>query len=78
MEQGGRLTLLALKYYGDKIFWVYIYDYNKAKIGANPDHIPVGKQILIPAKEVYGIDANSADSREKARLLQAEIKAGMR
>ncbi|MDR2139047.1 MAG: HU family DNA-binding protein [Tannerella sp.] len=74
MPAGKRLTLLALKYYGDKIFWVYIYDFNKAKIGSNPDIVPVGMELLIPAKEVYGIDANDAASREKARLLQAEIK----
>jgi nucleoid DNA-binding protein/nucleoid-associated protein YgaU len=74
MTSGSRLTLLALKYYGDKIFWVYIYEYNKAKIGTNPDHIPVGMEILIPAKQVYGIDANSTDSREKAREIQAKLK----
>jgi nucleoid DNA-binding protein len=74
MPAGNRLTLLALKYYGDKIFWVYIYDFNKTKIGSNPDIVPAGMELQIPAKEVYGIDANSAASREKARLLQAEIK----
>ncbi|MDR2042375.1 MAG: HU family DNA-binding protein [Tannerella sp.] len=74
MSPGSRLTLLALKYYGDKIFWVYIYDFNKAKIGSNPDLVPAGMEILVPAKEVYGIDANDADSREKARQQQAKIK----
>jgi nucleoid DNA-binding protein len=74
MSSGNRLTLLALKYYGDKIFWVYIYDFNKAKIGSNPDLVPVGMELRIPAKEVYGIDANNAASREKARQLQAKIK----
>ncbi|MDR2765587.1 MAG: HU family DNA-binding protein [Tannerella sp.] len=74
MAAGSRLTLLALKYYGDKIFWVYIYDFNKAKIGSNPDIVPAGMELLIPAKEVYGIDANNAASCEKARLLQVKIK----
>jgi nucleoid DNA-binding protein len=74
MPAGKRLTLLALKYYGNKIFWVYIYDFNKARIGPNPDIVPAGMELLIPAKEVYGIDANDVASCEKARLLQAEIK----
>jgi nucleoid DNA-binding protein/nucleoid-associated protein YgaU len=76
MDPGSRLTLLALKYYGNKIFWVYIYDFNKTKIGSNPDHIPTGMEILIPAKQVYGIDANNAASCEKARQLQAKLKEG--
>lgn len=76
MESGNRLTLLALKYYGSKIFWVYIYDYNKDKIGSNPDNVKAGMKILIPAKEVYGIDVNDANSREKARKLQTELMSG--
>ncbi|MDR3194035.1 MAG: HU family DNA-binding protein [Tannerella sp.] len=74
MQPGDRLTLLALKYYGDKIFWVHIYDFNKAKIGRNPDIVPVGMEILVPSKDVYGINANDADSREKARLIQVRLK----
>jgi hypothetical protein len=74
LERGSRLTLLALKYYGNKMFWVYIYDFNKGKIGSNPDNIPAGTELQIPAKHVYGIDANNAASVEKARLLQSKIK----
>jgi nucleoid DNA-binding protein len=73
MTAGQRLTLLALEYYGNKMFWVYIYEYNKSKIGSNPNVIPVGMELSIPAKNVYGIDANNAASVEKARQLQAEI-----
>ena len=73
IEPGNRLTMLASKYYGNKLFWVYIYEYNKEKIGPNPDNVKTGMEILIPAKEVYGIDANSAESREKARKLQSKL-----
>ena len=76
MESGNRLTLLALKYYGSKVFWVYIYDYNKDKIGSNPDNVKAGMKLLIPAKEVYGIDVNDVNSREKARKLQTQLMAG--
>jgi nucleoid DNA-binding protein len=77
MTAGQRLTLLALDYYGNKIFWVYIYEYNKSKIGSNPNVIPIGMELSIPAKSVYGIDANNAASVEKARQHQTEIMSGL-
>jgi nucleoid DNA-binding protein len=76
MESGSRLTLLAQKYYGNKIFWVYIYDYNKDRIGSNPDNVKAGIELSIPSKEVYGIDNNNANSREKARKLQSQLISG--
>ena len=73
MESGQRLTLVAEKYYGHKVFWVYIYEFNKAKIGSNPNLVPAGMEILVPTKETYGIDANSVSSVEKATELQRQI-----
>jgi len=73
IQSGQRLTLLAERYYGNKVFWVYIYEYNKEKIGSNPDRIAIGTEILIPAKELYGIDPNSNTSIEKATDLQHRI-----
>jgi nucleoid-associated protein YgaU len=73
MERGQRLTLIAESYYGLKVFWVYIYEYNKDKIGSNPDRIPVGMEIVVPAKSVYDIDANSPASVERATALQTRI-----
>lgn len=72
IAHGDRLTVIALKYYGHKIFWVYLYEYNKAVI-ADPNNVPIGTEIRIPAPELYGIDASSAESREKAAALQSEI-----
>ena len=71
---GERLTLLAQKYYGNKIFWVYIYDFNKSKI-PDPDRVPAGMEILIPAKEVYAINAQSSVSLAQAKELQSKIMA---
>jgi len=76
VEPGQRLTLIAEKYYGLKVFWVYIYEYNKAKIGSDPNRIATGMEILVPSKEMYGIDANSASSVEKATALQTRIMSG--
>ena len=77
IEQGQRLTLIAEKYYGNKVFWVYIYEYNKAKIGSNPNQIRAGMEILIPAKELYGINANSDASVDKATDIQRQIMEGL-
>lgn len=77
IEPGTRLTLIALEYYQHKVFWVYIYEYNKEQI-KDPNNIPVGTKLAIPAPEVYGIDAKNRESIEKASLLQTQIIAGER
>lgn len=75
IETGSRLTLISLEYYGSKIFWVYLYEYNKAVI-KDPNNIPVGTEILVPAPAVYGIDKHSRASVEKAAARQTEILSG--
>lgn len=72
IETGSRLTLLSLKYYGHKIFWVYIYEANKNAI-KNPNNVPVGTVVSIPAPELYGIDARDKASISKAATLQSKI-----
>lgn len=75
IEPGSRLTLISLKYYGSKIFWVYLYEFNKSII-KNPNNVPVGTEIQVPVPEVYGIDKNSRASVEKAAARQTEILNG--
>lgn len=75
IEPGSRLTLISLEYYGSKIFWVYLYEYNKAVI-KDPNNVPVGTEILVPDPSVYGIDRYSRASVDKAAALQTEILAG--
>ena len=77
IEPGQRLTLIAEKYYGHKVFWVYIYEYNKSKIGPNPNLVKTGMEILVPAKALYGIDAQSAASIDKATSIQTQIMEGL-
>lgn len=71
-KKGDRLNLLALEYYGNKLFWVYIYEHNKSKLG-NPDNIDIGLELDIPAKSLYGIDAGSPASIQKASVKQTQI-----
>lgn len=73
MGKGSRLTLLALKYYGNKDFWVYIYEENKTRI-SNPNRIPVGFDLSIPDARKYGIDANDELSLQKAQNLARRLK----
>lgn len=74
IRPGDRLTTYALRYYGHKIFWVYIYDYNAADI-ADPNNIPIGTTLRLPPAARYGIDAQSEASRRAAALKQTEILA---
>ncbi len=69
-----RLTLISLKHYGHKVFWVYIYEHNKAIVD-NPNNIQLGTELVIPEPELYGIDAKNPESIAKAKEKQAEINA---
>ena len=65
MKPGSRLTLLALKNYGNKIFWVYIYLYNKSKID-NPDNVKVGTILDIPKFDKSLVNSGSKESIDMA------------
>lgn len=72
IRPGDRLTLISLEYYNSKIFWVYIYDFNKDKI-TDPNNVPIGTEIEVPIPELYGIDAKDRSAVEKAAALQTQI-----
>ncbi len=44
---GSRLTRIAERHYGVKLFWVFIYEANKNKI-PDPENVPVGVELRIP------------------------------
>ena len=75
IEPGSRLTLISLKYYGSKLFWVYLYEYNRAVI-TDPNNVPIGTVIEVPAPEMYGIDRRDRSSIGKAAARQTEILSG--
>ncbi len=66
------LTTLALKHYGHKAFWVYIYEENKSHI-KNPDVIAIGTKLIIPDASKYGIDAKNKESIDKAKELAMKL-----
>lgn len=69
---GGRLTLLALRNYGDKAFWAYIYDVNAYQLG-DPNNVPIGLPLYLPDPKYYGIDASDPASIKKAQLRARQI-----
>jgi nucleoid DNA-binding protein len=70
---GERINTIALREYGHKVFWVYIYDENRDVIH-NPNLIIPGMTIRIPPAEKYGIDKNNAESVNKALKLEQKYK----
>ena len=74
IQPGDLLTVYALKYYGKKVFWVYLYEHNK-KVIKNPHNVPIGTTIEIPSPHLYGIDAKNKESVDKAVKRQSELAA---
>jgi nucleoid DNA-binding protein len=70
---GERLTLIAKEEYGNKFFWVYIYEENK-NILKNPDRIIPGLKLVIPPAQKYGIDKNDEKSVNKAKSISDAFK----
>lgn len=72
LRSGDRLSRLALKKYGHKAFWVYIYEENRMRL-KDPDNIPVGAVITLPAATKYQIDPTDTNSVNRALLLQRSL-----
>ena len=71
MSAGTTLTQIALDYYGNKVFWVYIYEHNKSRIN-DPHRVPIGTELQLPAPSAYGIDSKNAASLQRAAQKQAQ------
>lgn len=72
IERGERLTLISLREYGDKAFWVYLYLANKEVID-DPNNVSPGTVIKIPRPETYDIDKNNPQSILKATTVMQKI-----
>ena len=66
------LTTMAMKHYGKKKFWVYIYEENKEKL-QDPDMIPANTVVVIPPASKYGIQPGNPASEADAEKRAAEI-----
>lgn len=74
VKAGDRLTLLSEKYYGHKVFWVYIYLENKAKI-ADPNNVTAGTTLALPKPHPTMMDPTNAEAVKKAEGIQQRILA---
>lgn len=72
IQSGHTLRNIALKYYGNKSFWVYIYEENKDKI-KNANNVPLGTKLVIPAPSKYGINPQDTESVRKARAIEEKL-----
>lgn len=64
MHKHSRLAWMAWRYYGNKAFWVYLYDANKDHI-VNPDKITTGTPIRVPQLTEEQMDTTN----ERTRLI---------
>ncbi len=72
VSEGTTFRTLALKHYGSKEFWVYIYQANKAKI-PNPNKLRYGLSVSILDAKSLGIDAKDPASIKRAKQLNDKI-----
>ena len=68
MEKGSRLVLLAEKYYGNKDFWVYIYEANKS-VMKTPGSVTIGMKIKVPKLNPSLIDLKNPECLRYAKTL---------
>lgn len=71
VTEGSRLAWIAYKHYGNKAFWVYIYEANK-EILPNPNKLPIGCKVKIPKLPDYLIDINNPECLEYAKKLHEQ------
>lgn len=68
MPKDSRLTLISLKYYGHRDFWVYIYEANQSRI-PNPNVIVPGTTLYIPKVNGALIDSSNPQAIKYAQEL---------
>ena len=66
VKEGDRLASLAKQYYGDRMFWVYIYRANQDKL-KSPNNLAVGMTLIVPK-----INVDSEETRAEATRLERE------
>lgn len=70
---GSRLTWIAKKYYGSKIYWPYIYEANKKEI-PNPSKIAIGTPVRVPKLTKSQLDTVGVENRARLEKLRVEAE----
>ncbi len=74
LQRGQWLAQLSQKYYGHRVFWVYIYQANR-DVMRNPNDLKPGVKIRIPMAPASVVDPNSEASIAKAQALEDQYRA---
>ena len=72
IKTGSSLRSIAIKHYGNNVFWVYIYEENKNKI-KNFDNLSIGQVLVIPDLKKYNISPINPQDINKAKQLESSI-----
>lgn len=72
IETGDSLMDIAKAKYGHRAFWVYIYEENRELL-PDPNNVPIGTSLRLPAARKYGIDPNDNNSISRALILQRSL-----
>ena len=65
---GSRLTMVSLRAFGHKDFWVYIYDANRDQL-SSPGAVKPGMTLRIPDMDPLIVDPNNEECLHKAQEL---------
>ncbi len=72
MHEASRLAWMSKRYYGDKVYWPYLYDANKDKI-SNPSKIAAGTPIRVPKLTKEQLDTTSVEFRRVQRAAEQAL-----
>lgn len=70
VTEGEWLASIALKLYGSKAFWGYLYEVNRDMLNT-PNDLKAGMELYLPNKEYYHIDSTNTQSIQDAAIKSA-------
>ena len=77
MHEASRLTWMAKRYYGAKIYWPYLYDANRDRL-KDPNMIQTGTPIRVPKLTAAQRDTTNAQTRAILDRLRIQAEAAMK
>ena len=75
VKPGSRLAQIARRWYGEQVYWVYIYEANSDKI-ENPSLIHPGLVVMIPDIDDINKGQTEREALQKAQELEKIYKTG--
>lgn len=70
VADGEWLASIALKLYGHKVYWGYIYEVNRDLLHS-PNDVKAGMELYLPNREYYQIDSTNIQSIQMAAIKSA-------